>query len=328
VRSASPADAARQRSALIWVVACWLSACATWNNHTPPSKLAADSRIAMTVKRATGRLYLQVLVGDPCTGGSESPCPAGEPVEGLTLAVQTSQGPRELGVTSPEGELDLPFSALDPIFAGEEVAKDQRAPLLVEGRSVAELPIGEIVHRHEILESAIEECDAALSNPQLDDHYAQSLLGRMLDLQLLGIADARLEARTSRLYRRLRDKPSDWWSPQRVLDDTRQLIAGLGRETGLPMEVERDVTTEHADERLEPESFSWALERLPQLCKVSVVGGAIVAQVAVVGTPGLVLAVLGAAVGNVFSDWLVDTCCKQASEIFDVPQEEVACQRD
>ena len=317
-------DALRVR---MWLIALCLGACATWNN-APPSKLAADSRVSMIVKRATGRLYLQVLVGDPCIGGSESPCPPGKPIEGLAIAVQTSKGPHALGVTSPEGELELAFSELDPVFAGEEVAKDQYAPLLVEGRSVAELPIGEIVHRRETLESAIEECDAALANPQLDDHYAQSLLGRMLDLQLLGIADARLEERMSRLYKRLREKPSSWWSPQRVLDDTRQLIAGLGGEKSVPEEVKRDVTTEHADERLEPESFSWALERLPQMCKISVVGGAIVAQVAVAGTPGLVLAVVGAAVGNVFSDWLVDTCCKEASKIFGVPPEDVTCTKE
>lgn len=304
-----------------------LSACATWNSP-PPSKLAAESRVSMIVKRATGRLFLQVLVGDPCTGGGESPCPPGKPVEGLAIAVQTSRGPHALGVTSAEGELDLAFSDLDPIFAGEEVTKDQRAPLLVEGRSVAELPIAEIVHRHEILSSAIEECDAALANPQLDDHYAQSLLGRMLDLQLLGIADARLEERITRLYQRLREKPSDWWSPQRVLDDTRALIAGLGRENSVPSEVKRDVTTEHADEGLEPESFSWALERLPQMCKISVVGGAIFAQVAVSGAPGIVLAVVGATLGKIFSDWLVETCCKQASEIFNVPAEEVTCSKE
>jgi hypothetical protein len=309
------------------LVAFCLSACATLNS-TPPSKLAADSRVSVIVKRATGRLYLQVLVGDPCTGGGESPCPPGKPIEGLAIAVQTGEGPRALGVTSTEGELDLAFSDLEPIFAGEDVAKDQHAPLLVEGRSVAELPIGEIVHRRETLASAIEECDAALANPQLDDHYAQSLLGRMLDLQLLGIADARLEARMSRLYKRLREKPSSWWSPQRVLDDTRELIAGLGAEKSVPEEVKRDVTTEHADERLEPESFSWALERLPQMCKISVVGGAIVAQVAVAGAPGLVLAVVGAAVGNIFSDWLVDTCCKEASKIFNVPPEQVTCTKE
>ena len=313
--------------ALIWLVAFCLSACAT-TNQVPPSKLSPDSRVSVIVKRATGRLFLQVLVGDACTGGGETPCPPGRAIEGLAIAVQTQRGPRPLGVTSAEGELDLAFAELDPIFADEEVAKDQHAPLLVEGRSVAELPIGEIVHRREILDSAIEECDAALANPQLDDHYAQTLLGRMLDLQLLGIADARLEERTRRLYQRLREKPSDWWSPSRVLDDTRELIAGLGREQSVPDDVKRDVATEHADERLEPESFSWALEKLPQMCKISVVGGAIVAQVAVSGPAGIVLAVVGAAVGNVFSDWLVETCCKEAAKIFDVPPEEVTCSKE
>lgn len=282
--------------------------------------------MSVIVKRATGRLFLQVLVGDPCSGSD--PCPAGKPVEGLAVGVMTQAGPHPLGVTSADGELDLAFAELDPIFANEDVAKDQYAPLLVEGRSVAELPIGEILHRRAILESAIEECDAALANPQLDDHYAQSLLGRMMDLQLLGIADARLEERTRRLYQRLREKPSDWWSPQRVLDDTRALIASLGREHDVPSAVARDVATEHADERLEPESFSWALARLPQMCKISVVSGAIVAQVAVSGTPGIVLAVVGAALGNLFSEWLVETCCKEASRIFDVPQDQVTCTRE
>ena len=299
-----------------------LSACATWH-RTPDSKLAADSRVSMTVKRAAGRLYLRVLVAAPCT--PDGACAAGTPIEGLSVSVQTADGPRELGATSQTGELTLAFTALEPVFAREEIAHDAYAPLLVEGRSVAELPIGEIVHRRKILESAIEECDAALANPRLDDHYAQALLGRMLDLQLLGIADARLEERTSRLYKRLREKPSDWWSPQRVLSDTRELIASLGRDQTIPDDVRRDVTSEHADERIEPESFSWALERLPQMCNISVVGGAIVAQVAVSGAPGVVLAIVGAAVGNLFSDWLVETCCKEASKIFDVPTEDVVC---
>jgi hypothetical protein len=307
-----------------WLVVVCLGGCAIWHENTAPtSKLAVDSRVSMTVKRAPGRLYLQVLVADPCTGGGESPCAPGKPIEGLAIAVQTSDGPRELGVTSAQGELDLAFSEFEPLFAREDVAKDDHAPLLVEGRSVAELPIGEIVQRREILASALEECDAALANPQLDDHYAQTLLGRMLDLQLLGIADARLEERMSRLYKRLREKPSEWWSPQRVL-----VGAGFGDGTSMPDEVKRDLTSEHADERIEPESFSWAVERLPQMCKISVVGGAIVAQVAVAGTPGLVLPVVGAAVGNIFSDWLVDTCCKEASKVFNVPPEAVTCSSD
>lgn len=298
------------------LVAFCLSACATLKS-APPSKLAADSRVSMTVKRAAGRLYLQVLVGDPCSGGSESPCPPGKPIEGLAIAVKTNDGPHVLGTTSQEGELDLAFADLEPLFVNEELTKEDHAPLLVEGRSVAELPIGEIVHRREILESAIEECDAALANPQLDDHYAQTLLGRMLDLQLLGIADARLEERTSRIYKRLREKPSEWWSPARELS--------AGSADHMPEQVKRDVTSEHADERIEPESFSWAIERLPQMCKISVVGGSIVAQVAIAGAPGVVLAVVGAAVGNVFTDWLVDTCCKEASKMFNVPPEDVTC---
>lgn len=296
-----------------------LSACATWSS-APPSKLAAQSRVSMTVKRAAGRLYLQVLVGDPCTGGSERPCPPGKPIEGLTIAVQTPEGLRELGATSQEGELDLAFSALEPLFARAEVAKDAYAPLLVEGRSVAELPIGEIVHRRAILESAIEECDAALANPQLDDHYAQRLLGQNLDLQLLGIGDARLQERTRRLYQRLRDKPSTWWSPQR--SGAREQIAD---DQSVPDEIKRDIENATGDERLTADSFSWALERLPELCKISVVSGAIVAQVAVAGAPSILLAVVGAAVGNIFSDWLVETCCKEASEIFGVPPEQVTC---
>jgi hypothetical protein len=147
----------------------------------------------------------------------------------------------------------------------------------------------------------------------------------MLDLQLLGIADARLEQRTSLLYKHLREKPSAWWSPQRVLQDSRELVAGVDHDRSMPDQVRRDITSEHADERVEPDSFSWAIARLPQICKISVVSGAIVAQVAVSGAPGVVLAVVGAAVGNVFSDWLVDTCCKEASEMFDVPPDQVTC---
>jgi hypothetical protein len=61
-------------------------------------------------------------------------------------------------------------------------------------------------------------------------------------------------------------------------------------------------------------SFRWALDWLPTVCKVTVKGGAIVGGAALDGVPGVALAVIDAAVGDTFSDWMIKTCCKKGSQ--------------
>ena len=305
-----------------------VTACAT--TSTGPGKLEADSRVAMTITRAPGILSLHVLVAPRCPADDENPCPEGKPGEGLAIAIHTDRGDRTLGTTSSDGSLEVPFADLETLFKGEQVGNDQRAALLVEGRNVAELSVGEIINRQKLLASALKECDEALANPNLIPEYsdyAQDLLGRMLDLQLLGLSDDTLKDRTTRLSERIRENPDSMWSqPKKLNERAQQLLADLrasGSESQVPAEVQRELSDPSADQGMESSSFRWALDWLPTVCKVTVKGGAIVGAAAVTGVPGVALAVIDAAVGDTFSDWMIKTCCKKgAAALGDAAAEE------
>lgn len=296
------------------------SACAT--TGTRGAKLEADSRVAMTITRAPGSLGLHVLVAPRCPAADENPCPEGKPTAGLAVAAHTDRGDRELGTTSSDGSLEVPFSELDQLFRGETVPNDQRVSFLVEGRNVSELAIGDIINRQSIVDSAIKECDEALANPELTtaySDYAQDLLGRMLDLQLLGFSDDALKDRTTRLSERIREKPDSMWSqPKKLSERAADLLASLresGNEDAVPPEVRRELESPDADHSMDSSSFRWALDWLPTVCKVTIKGGAIVGAVAVTGAPGVALAIIDAAVGDTFSDWMIKTCCKKGSAV-------------
>jgi hypothetical protein len=292
-----------------------LSACTSWG--APRSKLADDSRVGVEVRLDPGYLHLQVLVAARCRAADEGPCPPGRAVSQLAVAVRTPMGDQELGKTWSDGGLDVPFSQLNSLFPNQSVAKQRQAPLLVEGRVVAELPVDEIFRK--ILESAIAECDAALADPSLQPDYAQALLGRMLDLRLLGLTDARLTERTIQLADSVRGRPAAMWStPKKPVGRSEQLLAGLrasGDEHAVPEEVQRQITRAGPVD-VTSSSFRWALEWLPTVCKVTVKGGVIVGSVALTGAPGIALAILDATVGGVYSDWMIKTCCQRVSDVF------------
>ncbi|HET8935282.1 MAG TPA: hypothetical protein VFN67_17660 [Polyangiales bacterium] len=266
----------------------------------------------MTFKLASGYLHLEVLVAPRCRAADEGFCPPGKPISNLRVAVRTAVGVKQLGTTWSDGGLELPFSTLDALFPNQASDRDARAPLLVEDRIVSELPIGEIFRS--IVVSAIKECDAALANADLQPDYAQALLGRMLDLQLLGLADDKLVERTVQLSMRVREEPASMWSqPRKQPERGRELIAGL--DGSVPADVKRQITKSELDE-LSRSSLQWALNYLPTVCKVTVKGGEFVGQIILSGAPGVALAVLDATVGDVYSDWMVKTCCQRLSEMF------------
>jgi hypothetical protein len=252
-----------------------------------------------------------VLVAPRCPAADEGPCPEGKPVSQLAVSVRTPVGDQELGKTWTDGALDVPFSQLDSLFPGQAVAKHQAAPLLVEGRVVSELPIAEIFRG--IIESAIKECDSALADPDLQSDYAQDLLGRMLDLQLLGLSDDRLTDLTIQLSVRVRERPSAMWSTPRKPNGRADPLELS--EHAVPEDVQRQIWHGGADETIPPSTFRWALEWLPTVCKVTVKGGAIVGQVILTGAPGAALAILDATVGDVYSGWMIKSCCRRLSAV-------------
>ena len=297
----------RRCGVAILLLAC---ACASWGG--PRGKIAADSRVGVTFKLAPGYLHLEVLVAPRCRAADEGFCPPGKPISKLQVAAQTAVGVKQLGTTWTDGGLDLPFAVLDALFPNQASDRDARAPLLVEDRVVSELPIGEIFRS--ILVSAIKECDTALADADLQPDYAQALLGRMLDLQLLGLADDKLVERTVQLSIRVREKPASMWSqPRKQPERGRELIAGL--DGSVPTDVRRQITQGELEE-LSRSSLQWALNYLPTVCKVTIKGGEFVGQIMLSGVPGVALAVLDATVGDVYSDWLIKTCCQRLNDMF------------
>jgi hypothetical protein len=294
-----------------------LHACALW---APPDhgKLAADSRVALSVSLAAGYLHLQVKVAPRCLAAAES-CPEGRPVSDLAVSVKSeTQGVQPLGQTWSDGGLDVSFAQLEPLFPAHTVTRHKLAPLLVEGREVADLPIGD-VHQY-IIDLAVQECDEALADQYLDPDYAQELLGRMFDLQLLGMSDKRLKERSAWLTARIRAKPERRWSHghggARRAGELLEEMRARHEADAVPAQVQAEIASGLSDDSAVNDSVRWALDWLPTMCMVGVEGGgAIVGNVALTNPPGIALMVLGAAAGHVFSDWLIESCCKRFSRV-------------
>jgi hypothetical protein len=225
---------------------------------------------------------------------------------------------RDLGQTAEDGHLDVLLSTLDASLHGQPIAEDERAQLLIHDRVVAELPLGEIIHRTRVIEATLAEADSLLADRSPDRDYAQELLGRMLDLQMRGIADPRIADRSSRLYEHLHETASIWSVPRRLLDRAKDLLSTLRHSSDdkdVPAEVQRSLEKTADTGTVEPQSFSWALRMLPTMCKITVRGGAVAAgQLIATGAPGVALAIIAASVGDDLSNWLIKSCCEMASQ--------------
>ena len=82
----------------------------------------------------------------------------------------------------------------------------------------------------------------------------------------------------------------------------------------LPARVQRELQNSDDDSEIDSATFQWALQWLPTVCAVTVKGGGILSSTVVAGMPGLALAIIEATVGDVYSDWLIKTCCQKGSE--------------
>jgi hypothetical protein len=303
----------------IWQVLLLATSCATAGSGAPrgPTGVHVETYDTVTVTRDAQVVHFQVMTGQRCNGAGQLSCAQNEPAADTAIVLRTSTERHLLGSTAQDGRLAVPLSAFDELFRGQTVAADQVAQLLVHDSVAAELPLGEIVNRQSVIDSAISECDQALAAPSPDRDYVQLLLGRLLDLQMRGIADPRIADRTSRLYERLRQSDSLFAAPRRWLGRAQELLAHLrssGDEQAVPTQVQNTIDTTDTSKTVEPHSFKWALSVLPTMCKITVRGGAVVAgQMIATGAPGVALAIIAASVGDDLSDWLVKSCCDMAS---------------
>lgn len=291
-----------------------LSACATANSRTYDT---------LTVTRAAEVLHLLVVTGEHCEDSREATpeqpvkCADTNPAANVEVVLQGGDGQRTtLGSTSPDGRLEVPLTRFDALFQGQSIAADARAQLLVHDKVAAELPLGEIVNRQSVVDSAIAECDRLLEDAAPDRDYAQQLIARLLDLQMRGIADLRIADRASKLYEHLKATESIWSAPARWFNEAKELLArlrGSGDEQAVPQHVKENI--EQTGSKVESQSFQWALGMLPAMCKITVRGGAVVAgQMIATGAPGVALAIIAASVGDDLSNWLINSCCQMASK--------------
>jgi hypothetical protein len=304
----------RETHTLLFATFCmWLSACAP--QPLPRVEIPRDSRISLTIARASQRLRIQVLA----CAARDSECTQGHPVERVAVAVQTPQGNHELGLTGDNGWLELPLSQLDPLFPIETTSKSQLASLIVSGQGVAEIPVGSIVHRHEIAATTISEAETVLglSQQELEGdwwYYSQELLGRMLELQLRGEANAELVQLATRLHKRLANSQQATWFGARwwnSVKDVLDRIFASGDDADVPDGLQERA---HSGDPRASEDLEQSLEWLPEACNVTVIGTGVAAQIALGGQPALAVALIGAVIGSEIRKWMVDACCNIASD--------------
>jgi hypothetical protein len=281
----------------------WLAlaccACTSWGQPKP--KIASDDRVGTLFTLSPGVVRVQLLVAARCRAVDEQ-CPAGRPVPGLPVIVRAAIGDKALGTTENDGGFDVPFALLDSLFPNESVgAYQESAPLLVEGRAVSELPVAEIFRT--VVRTAVEECDEALSDPQLQPDYAQELLGRMLDLQLLGLSDKQLTARIISLSERIRQQPKSMWS-----------TPGRGQTDSASDDMRGQIWT-GGDPDTSRRELGKALTWLPTLCTISIKGGELAGELLLAGPAGIALNILDATIGDLYSDWMIKSCCQRLSQL-------------
>lgn len=242
------------------------------------------------------------------------PCDMSKPAAGVEVVLNAAEHRDYLGTTSPEGELEVPLPRIDALFRQRPVNHSQRAQLLVHGNVVADLPLGEILNRQSVIDSTIADCDRMLAEPSVGQDVFQRLVGTLLDLQIRGIADPRIADRMQKLSDRLHSVDSKTAVEQEELGHAQELLTQLkadGTEQAVPAAVQQNVSDKH----VEGHSFQWALSLLPTMCKITVKGGGVaVGQLIATGAPGIALAIIAASVGDDLSKWLIQRCCKLATE--------------
>lgn len=253
--------------------ALFLVACAT----TTGGAAGPRNYDTVIVTREAEQVTIEVTTGEQCANPRETtPC-FSVPASGVEVTLRAGGKDQVLGTTSSGGQLTIPLVDLDTAFQGLDIGQQVRGQLIVHGRVDAELPIGEILDRHRVLDAYVQEVDDVLADPSPNRDHMEALWGRLVDFQMRGTADARLADRMARLYEYLHG-------------------------------------TQGQGENVDPDKFSWAVSELPTLCKITVKGGAVVAGQLVAGPAGLALAIIAAAVGNDLSSYMIKSCCKLAGK--------------
>lgn len=227
------------------------------------------------------------------------PC-SGPPLSAGGLDIGLQAGPRLMliGTTSETGEFTLPLSQLDRLFADTRVEPQATAQVLVHGLKVAELPLGEIANRKELVDATLTASNQALAMPDTPRERLETLLAEIMSLRQQGIDDPRLLDGARLLHERLQQ-------PASVVPAT---------ETATATTTATAITTDPVSVS-SSQDFDRAFDALPSMCKITIQGGAIVVGALVPESiaVGFMLGAISATIGDDLTQWLTNRCCEMAA---------------
>lgn len=287
---------------------------------TSAKRCQIEVRAATDVRYEDGRIERGELLLE---SSEQSACDKNSaPAKGVDIGLLAGDRLRLLGTTSDEGDLEVPLTELDKMFAGHTLQPSALGQVLVRGEPAAGLPIGEILNRQLEINARLARCDAALAAPA-DRFTLARRLAEISDLQLQGVVDPRLPQCAEKLYARLLEQsrtqqevvttpPATGESSTPWLDRAQNMWAdlfGSGQQPDVPAQVQHDINNSGID----PSTIGWALESLPALCKITVNGTAVVGTLVASGATQVALTIMMGVLGEDLSDWLTNRCCEMAA---------------
>ena len=284
---------------------------------TSAKRCQTDVRAATDVRYEDGRIER----GDLLLESSEqAPCDEHSvPAKGVDIGLLAGDRLRLLGTTSDEGDLDIPLTEFDKLFAGRTLPASELGQVLVRGERGAGLPIGEILNRQLEINARVSRCEATLA-ASADRFTLARRLAEVSDLQLQGVVDPRLPQCAEKLYARLLEQsqpvegstaPGPDAASTSWLERAQSMWADLfgNAPQGVPPQVQTDINNSGID----PSTITWALQSLPALCKITVNGTAVVGALATSGATQVALTIVMGVLGDDLSDWLTNRCCEMAA---------------
>jgi len=254
---------------------------------TTKQRCRTDVMRAVDVGFSNGRVERGTL---ELENSHEGPC-AGPMLPAAALDIGVSAGPRlhVLGRTSQTGDLEVRLSTLDVLFADPPVALNALGQVLVHGVKGAEIPLGEILHRGELIEATLTRVDRAIADAETPRELLAQRLAELLDLQLQGADDARIATRMQLLYMRMSSNATPGATPP---------------SAGAPP----------TPPELQPDMLDQIQSAIPTLCKITISGGeAIIGQLTPLGPAGLALSFMVNYLDDSLTQWLTNRCCVMAS---------------